>query len=165
MLEDFAKHGLVDIATDYGLILLIFTNRGQQQLRISGAGQEYIGAEPTWRFSWQQTADSPGALEFTGREVARRRMSGNLWVRKTDGVPLRVEASTAHLVRSTAMLDDAIVDYAMSAHGFLTPVSVLHRHSVAGQPVTENLYRYEPFKLFQADAEIKFTEVPEPPKP
>src|SRR5664280_2878740 len=28
MLEDFAKHGLVDIATDYGIFLLAFTKRG-----------------------------------------------------------------------------------------------------------------------------------------
>jgi hypothetical protein len=51
----------------------------------------------------------------------------------------------------------------------LTPVSVVHRHRVDDQLVTENLYRYEPFKLFAADAEIKFTEVPDastlPPPP
>jgi hypothetical protein len=36
---------------------------------------------------------------------------------------------------------------------------------VDGQLKTENLYRYEPFKLFSADAEIKFTEVPDTPPP
>jgi len=57
------------------------------------------------------------------------------------------------------------VDYVMSSHGFLTPVSVVHRHLVDGQVMTENLYRYEPFKMFSADADIKFTEVPDPPSP
>src|SRR3954463_6526298 len=33
MLEDFARNGLVDIATDYGLILLAFSKRGQQEMR------------------------------------------------------------------------------------------------------------------------------------
>jgi hypothetical protein len=55
------------------------------------------------------------------------------------------------------------VDYAQSPHGFLTPVSVVHRHLVDGQLLTENLYRYEPFKLFTADTEIKFTDLPDTP--
>jgi len=68
--------------------------------------------------------------------------------------------STKHVIR-----DDATVDYVRSAHGFLTPVSVTHRHAVDGRLITENRYRYEPFKLFTSDAEIKFTELPEDPQP
>jgi hypothetical protein len=45
----------------------------------------------------------------------------------------------------------------------LTPASVVHRHSVDKQLMTENLYRYAPFKMFSAEADIKFTEAPEPP--
>src|SRR5262245_14917357 len=40
MLEDFAKNGLVDVATDYGLILLRFGNRGQLDMPFSSAGEE-----------------------------------------------------------------------------------------------------------------------------
>ena len=36
---------------------------------------------------------------------------------------------------------------------------------IDGQPITENLYRYQPFKMFSADAEIKFTEIETPPPP
>jgi hypothetical protein len=42
---------------------------------------------------------------------------------------------------------------------------VLHRHLVDAQPITENLYRYEPFRMFSSDAEIKFTEIPDQPAP
>ena len=52
----------------------------------------------------------------------------------------------------------------MSPHGFLTPASVVHRHLIDGQLLTENLYRYEPFKLFSADTDIKFTELDPPPR-
>src|SRR6266700_6129271 len=38
MLEDFAKHGLVDIATDYGLILLAFAKRSQENMDFRIAG-------------------------------------------------------------------------------------------------------------------------------
>jgi hypothetical protein len=42
-------------------------------------------------------------------------------------------------------------------------VSVVFHHVIDGQLITENHYRYEPFKMFAADAEIKFTELPDPP--
>ena len=42
---------------------------------------------------------------------------------------------------------------------------MLHRHLIDDRMVTENLYRYEPFKLFTSDAEIKFTEIPDTPPP
>ena len=170
MLEDFARHGLVDVATDYGLILLAFTKRGQQEMKIEAAGETEIGPDEALVFNWQQTSPANGELEFHGKQVARRALEGKLWVRKSDGLPLRVEAWAEHIdLAKHKIRDEATVDYVLSSHGFLTPASVVHRHRVDDQLVTENLYRYEPFKLFAADAEIKFTELPEsaapPPAP
>src|ERR1035437_8204639 len=39
MLEDFAKHGLVDIATDYGIFLLAFTKRGLENMKVTLGGE------------------------------------------------------------------------------------------------------------------------------
>jgi hypothetical protein len=86
-------------------------------------------------------------------------------MRKSDGLPLRVEAWAEVVDAGRTVRDQASVDYVMSSHGFLTPVSVVHRHLVDGQVMTENLYRYEPFKMFSAEADIKFTEAPDPPAP
>ena len=106
-------------------------------------------------------------------------MRGRLLVRKSDGLPLRIQSSSEHSQDATQALlqvwsghpptvrvrDEATVDYVRSAHGFLVPVSVVHRHIVEDKVMTENLYRYEPFKMFSADADIKFTELdtPQPP--
>ena len=164
MLEDFARHGLVDIATDYGLILLAFSKRGQQEMRIAPAGEARIGSDDALVYRWQQTSAEAGELEFRGKMVARRALQGLLWVRRTDGLPLRVQAWAEYVNPSKRRIrDEGTVEYVLSAHGFLTPASVLHRHLVDGQLITENLYRYEPFKLFGADTEIKFTEVPDTP--
>ena len=57
------------------------------------------------------------------------------------------------------------MDYIASAHGFLTPASVVHRHIVDGQVITENLYRYEPFKMFSADTEISSPSWTRRPRP
>jgi hypothetical protein len=163
MLEDFAKHGLVDVATDYGLILLEFAPRGLANLNVAALAEARIGADEMRVFAWRQKTAAGGELEFHGRQVVRQPLEGRIWVRKSDGVPLRVEAWAQYNDGSHRIRDEASVDYVPSPHGFLTPVSVLHRHLVDGQAMTENLYHYSPFRLFSSDAEIKFTEVPDTP--
>jgi hypothetical protein len=159
MLEDFARHGLVDLATDYGIILLAFSKRLQENLDTALTGEDQIGTDPVWIISWKQRDADAGVLEFRGNLASRHTMHGNLLVRKSDGLPVRIQAVTEH----EKIHDDATVDYVQSAHGFLTPVSVVFHHVIDGQLITENHYRYEPFKMFAADAEIKFTELPDPP--
>ncbi|HWB85627.1 MAG TPA: hypothetical protein VG675_15890 [Bryobacteraceae bacterium] len=163
MIEDFAHYGLVDVATDYGIILLAFTRRGQQQLKIEYAGEAAVGGEDALALSWQQLSNASGALEFNGRQVKRYALQGTLYVRKSDSLPLRVEAWTERRQSGHPIRDEAMVDYAMTPHGFVAPVSVLHRHLVDGKMLTENQYRYAPFRLFSSDAEIKFTATPDAP--
>src|ERR1035437_4833165 len=180
MLEDFAAHGLVDIATDYGIILLAFNKRGLENMKVVLAGEEQIGADAAWVLNWRQTSPDGGMLEFLGNQSSRLALQGRLLVRKSDGLPLRVQSWSEHPQDATTILlqtwsghpqasvrvrDEATVDYIQSAHRFLTPASVVHGHMVEGQVITENLYRYEPFKMFSADAEIKFTELETPPPP
>jgi hypothetical protein len=180
MLEDFARHGLVDVATDYGIILLAFNKRGLENMKITSGGEEQVGADAAWVLNWQQSTPEGGMLEFLGNQASRLPLQGRMLLRKSDGLPLRIELWSEHSQDATTILlkkwsgnpqaslkvrDEATVDYVLSAHGFLTPASVVHRHLVEGQVITENLYRYQPFKLFSADAEIKFTELETPPAP
>jgi hypothetical protein len=168
MLEAFAANTLGDVATDYGLILLTFTRQGLKNLNIAplGLGTGWVGTEQALTFRWQQKTDSGGALEFHGRESAHRALQGTLWVRAEDGLPLRVNAWTEHSDQAKhAIRDEATVEYVMSVHGFLTPASVVHRHLEDGRMTTENLYSYEPFKLFVTSTTIHFGEpAPQPVK-
>jgi len=165
MLEDFARYGLVDIATDYGIILLAFSKRGLENMKVELDGEALVGTDAAWVLNWRQTSTEGGMLEFLGNQASRLALEGRLLVRQSDGLPLRVEAWSEHPQGAHKIRDEATVDYVQSVHGFLTPASVIHRHMVDGQAVTENLYRYEPFKLFSADAEIKFTELETPAPP
>ncbi|MFY9728106.1 MAG: hypothetical protein WB579_04685 [Bryobacteraceae bacterium] len=163
MLEQFARYGLVDIATDYGLILLEFTRRGWENLQFGPAAQGHIGTDTALVLGWSQRSTAGGELEFHGRRAMRESLQGRLWMRQPDGLPLRVEAWAELQDGGHTVRDQASVEYVMSPHGFVTPASVLHRHSVDGQVMTENLYRYQPFRMFSVEAEIKFTDLPEPP--
>src|SRR5450755_4031991 len=71
MLEDFARHGLVDIATDYGIFLLAFSKRGLENMTVSLAGEEAVGPDPVWVLDWQQTSADGGLLEFLGNQASR----------------------------------------------------------------------------------------------
>jgi hypothetical protein len=168
MLEQFARNGLVDIATDYALILLAFTSRGQQQMEFAPVGQGYVGTEAALTYSWKQRSTQGGVVDFHGQQAVHRALQGTLWVRASDGLPLRVSAWTEYTDPASQVIrDDATVEYIMSQHGFLTPASVVHRHLVNGEVVTENLYRYDAFKLFSTSSSIKFGDLPDtaPPAP
>jgi hypothetical protein len=165
MLQDYAKFGLVDVASDYGLILLAFTKRGLETMLVNPAGETRIGVDAALIFEWKQVTSDAGELEFHGRQVVRQPLQGTLFVRASDGLPLRIQAWAEYEQSKRKIRDEATVEYAMSPHGFLTPASVAHRHIVDGQTTTENFYRYDAFRLFSTDSELNFTEVPDLPPP
>jgi hypothetical protein len=166
MLEDFARNGLVDIATDYGLVLLAFSKRGIAGMEFGEEAERQVDGETARCLTWKQLTPEGGELQFHGRQFTRIPLAGRLLVRKSDFLPLMVEIWAESLdANKVKVRDEASVAYRMSDRGFLVPTSVVHRHLLNGGVLTENHYRYEPFKLFSADAEIQFTELPDPPPP
>jgi hypothetical protein len=165
MLEDFAQYGLVDVATDYGLALLAFTKQGMSGLQFGEEPDRLVGPETLRSISWKQITTEGGELQFHGRQFKRIPLAGRLLVRKTDSQPVQIEIWADNVDNKQEIRDEAKIAYQMSDHGFLVPAWIVHRHLMNGLLRTENHYRYEPFRLFGADAEIKFTEVPEPPPP
>lgn len=147
MLEDFASYGLVDIGTDYGLVLLAFTRQGMANLQFSEEPPRQIEGVPVRSIAWKQITAASGELEFHGRNAARLPLSGRLLVRRTDLLPLRIEVWAEDVQHKQKIRDEATVVYTQSEHGFLMPASVRHRHIVNGVVMAENLYTYQPFRL------------------
>ena len=69
-----------------------------------------------------------------------------------------------HAEAKHQLRDEATVDYAVSGFGFVTPATVVHRHIVDDQVLTENLYAYTPFRLFSTDTKIRYGNSPQPEK-
>jgi hypothetical protein len=163
MLEGLVKLGLVDVATDFGLLLLAFTNQAQSGVEWAEAGTAFVGAEEAAVLEWRQKSE--GALEFMDGKSASRPMHGWMWVRRSDGVPLRVRAMFEHQARGRTIRDDTTIDFVLSrVLSCVTPATVAHRHFVDGFLLTENLYTYQPFRLFTTDSRIEFGRPVEPPK-
>ena len=96
------------------------------------------------------------------RKAIHQPLEGQLWVRASDGVPLRIVLVSEHDERGAAIRDESQVDYTMTPRGYLAPVSVVHRQTSGGQLVVEDVYEYSGFQMFQADAEVKFPEQSHP---
>jgi hypothetical protein len=150
-LENLAKLGLYDIAIEYAQLLLFFTTAGQKEIQWSTAPPrpEFVGTDETLVYDWRQTAS--GALEFLRGKASFHPMSGSVWVRRSDGAPLRVRASFESAEKNRpAVADVATVEYTDSkALGCVAPASVVHRHYVGGKILTENLWTYLPFRVLR----------------
>jgi hypothetical protein len=164
MLEEFQKNGLRGAATDFGQVILLFTRRQMDNydFRIDGNGR--IGAEEALTIAFEQRQGSTSMLVFEGRNTVRAKLDGQLWVRRKDGMPLRISLRSEWMELRHTRRHEAVVDYTQTPFGILAPASVKHTEFLDNQLLTENLYRYTPFKKFGADAEIKFQTVPEPEK-
>lgn len=165
MLEDYERHGLVGAVTDFGILLLQFTKRGIRDLTLAPAGVTTIGTDQVIVFTYQQTSGETGLLDFSKRRATRYPLTGKVFLRVRDGLPVRVTCSIRRIEDKHEYVDEGTVDYAMSAHGFVAPVSVVHRKFIDRQLNIENLFRYASFRTFGADTEIRFTEVPGSQKP
>ncbi len=163
MLRDFEKLGLVGGATDLSQLLLLFLRRNLDHYSFTLWGRSQTGADPALVLVYRQRAGSEGLTVFEGREAIHQALHGELWVREADGVPLKITLVSSRQGKKEVVRDEIAVDYAMSGHGAVTPVSAVFREFGNDRLQVENVYRYAPFKRFSADTEIKFTEVPEPP--
>jgi hypothetical protein len=164
MLEEFRKYGLIDAAMDFGQIILLFDKRRLPNYEFRIEGTDRLGADDATVLFYQQRQGKAGFLVFEGRKTIRSKLDGKMWVRQKDGLPLRITLRAQWVEQKHVRRHEAVVEYAMTSFGVLGPASVKHSEFFDNQLITENLFRYSPFKKFGADAEIKFDAAPEPEK-
>jgi hypothetical protein len=165
LLEEFERLGLVGAASDFSLLLLLFTSEGLSNFDYQPASAERLGGDLASTFLFKQKSGRETFTVFDGRDTLHLPLEGRLWLRSRDGLPLRIEFRAEFTREKVKVADHAQVDYVRSAAGFLLPAAVVHRRTEDGTLRAENVFRYSNFQRFQADAEIKFTEVPDPPPP
>lgn len=160
LLEEFARHGLSGAAADFGQLILLFTRRRLENYSFQYAGAGRLGAENAAILSFRQKAGEESLTIFERRKAIREPLEGRLWVREPDFLPLRIELHADRKDGEQLIRDEATVDYVMSPHAVITPASVVRRRFAGGLLVVEDVFQYSPFRLFAAEAEIKFTQAP-----
>ena len=164
LLRDFERWGLDGAVTDFGQSILLFVRRRLADYKFTPGESSRIGPDQAHAIDFRQSGGAQAFRIFDrGDQVVHQPLEGRVWVRDSDSLPLRIELRSARKQEHRSLVDVAVIDYAMSAHGALLPASVLHRQFVDEQMVVENSLQYSTFRRFAASAEIKFTEIDEPP--
>ena len=159
LLKQFEKYGLVGAVTDFGQLLLLFTRRELERYEFTANGQRTFGDAVALVFRYKQL-DGPEALtliEANKKDEAHRlHVEGEIWVRRNDLVPLRITLAASNLEGTTAIREEANVNYALSPYGALLPAQTEHRELRAGNVTAENKFTYANFHKFGASSDIKF---------
>ncbi len=155
-LQQLQKYGLQGGATDFGQILLLFSRGNVERYEFTAAGPRLLGTVATQVFHYQQL-DGPQALTVYlgkpgagGGRTEKLSVQGEIWVRETDGLPLRITMTATDSSTNQTLREEAIVDYAMSEFGTLLPVETTLRELRGGEEVAENKVSYRGFHRFEA---------------
>ncbi len=161
MLVEFEKHGLIGAVADFGQLILLFTNPRLPEYQFTLLSSNRVGADEVYVLGYRQISGAQSLTVFEGRKAIHQQLTGEVWVRKRDMAPLRITLRTERTEDKHVIREEATVEYVMSPHGTVLPVSVVHRRYLDAELMAENLFSYTPFRRFGAQSEVKFTEVPE----
>jgi hypothetical protein len=170
MLVEFESYGLVGAATDFGQLILLFGKRTVQQYKFGFKKYGQVGPDRVLVLTYEQQGGDDKLLIIEGKEAIHQRLRGEVWLRASDGLPLRITLLSVRAEKNIQVRDEATVEYQPSAYGLVLPASVAYDKYVGTEHVSENRFHYSEFKMFAASSEVKFTvdedpKPPEPPKP
>lgn len=164
MLQDLEAFGLVGAATDLGQMLLMFQRSGLGQLEFDVRRlNDRLGAEPVTVLGYRQVGDRQARV-YHGRQLSRVSLTGELWVRQSDFTPLRITADLPVTEGKNAVLHQMSVDYAPGPHGVVLPARSSYMRRQNTMLLVETIAEYSDFKMFSADADIKFLAEGEEPE-
>lgn len=142
LMTEFAKDSLSVIATDFGQLILLFTKSNQAKYEFRWRAAALVGADRAMIVDFNQRAGAE-AIRLTepGRDV-REPLRGQIWVRESDFLPLRITLAASWRDKSRTIRDDSTVDYEPKAGGTVLPASVVYRRFVNGEVTVEDVYQY-----------------------
>jgi hypothetical protein len=163
LLEQFEKYGLVGAVTDFGQLLLLFNSRDVMHYEFTYRRTEIQGVAPLLVFGYQQIDGPEGLTVITAQNGAQHgdsaqtmRMRGEVWVRESNFIPVRITLATGQGEGPEQVREEASVDYSMSSYGALLPLWTEHRELRGGNVVVENKFSYTDFHKFGAATQINF---------
>lgn len=166
LLLDLERHGLTGAATDFTLSLLMFRKQSIRGFTFGPTVKARLGADEVLAVRFGQREGDGQFTIFEGNRTHKQKLQGEVWLRLPDGVPLRIILlAGTPAEKGVTIVDEGRTDYLPGAQGFVLPVAVVHRRFWNREMIVEDVFSYQRFQRFTADAEIRFEEVePEPAK-
>jgi hypothetical protein len=148
-IEQLEKYGLRGGVTDFGQLLLLFGTGNVGHYEFTYGGIRMQGKVRTNMFRYKQL-DGPRALTIYREDRANQTrhvaVQGEIWLRESDGVPVRITMNATDEGAGQTLREEAVVDYEPSAFGTLLAVRTQHKEFRAGQLVAENQFTYSGFE-------------------
>ncbi len=163
MVLDLEAYGLVGAATDLGQMLMLFSRAKLDELELSLLPDGQLGGEAVAVVGYRQKGEL-AARVYHGKEAANMPLQGELWIRRGTGQPARITAEGLLKERKHTVRHSFAVDYELSPQGVLLPARCTYRRMQNTLLTVETVATYTDFKMFSADAEIKFAVEGEAPQ-
>ena len=145
LLENFSRAELEGVVTDFGQFLLLFDERHQRDYKFISTGETLFEGQPTLRIEFSQTAGEEGLTVFKDRTEDREPIHGEVWLRSSDWIPLRLTINTdERWSKKYTLRMEAEIDYTPSVYG-LVPKSVTYKQFLNSDLVVENTFHYQDF--------------------
>ena len=142
----FEKANLTVAATDFGQLLLLFTRANLAKYTFQRHSSEMVGAERAMVIAFKHISGGEALRIDEGGKKMAEPLSGEIWVRESDFLPLRVTLRASRTDQFPVIRDEARVDYAPQAKGIVLPAAVVYRRYVGEQLVVENICEYSDWK-------------------
>ena len=139
--KDFEKTCLAGSATDFGQLILLFTNANLAKYSFEFGGESRLGADNAWQIAFTQLAGDQSLHVSEGHRKIVEKLQGEIWSRPGDFLPLRIVLNSRRQRDKNEIRDEAMVDYMVVAPALL-PASLVYRRYVNGALLLESVYRY-----------------------
>ena len=146
LLENFERNRLEGAVTDFGQLILLFTVAKQNDYDFTPGDDRILNTQPMVVLEYKQVSGHTGLTVFRERTREVRTTQGEIWLRRSDLVPLRITMFTeGPLARNLTIRDQAVVDYAPTPFG-LAPSHIHHAQLLNGDLLVENDLQYSDYQ-------------------
>ncbi len=132
--------------TDFGQVILLFSARRQKDYTFEQAGNQVVGVDRALVLKYKQTGGAGGVMVFHGNSADKEVLQGELLVRESDGMPLRITMTSTVTTKGAETKDTLEVNYKDSGLGCVVPASAQHREYLKNDELSENTFQYGPFR-------------------
>ena len=151
LLEDLEAGTLEGAALDFAPILLLFTEAHKSNYSFKLAGVRWANTPDAMLvLRYRQIGGDGVFTEFRDRSEQRHPAQGEIWLRQSDLLPLKVTLITEEVLSVHYILrNEAEVNYTPTPYG-LAPSTVIHQQFLNQDLLVQNRFRYSDYSGRQA---------------
>lgn len=142
LLEGYEVFGVEGFVSDLGQLLLLFSRGLAANYTFTLEGEE----DGVIQYSYEQAKGNGDAVTvYAGKSVLKQAPKGNVWIRKSDLMPVKIGLMTSRREGNVPVVDLSYVEYEKSEFGPLLPKRVVHQSFIGKTLMALDEYTYSGF--------------------